>query len=205
MTSATHTGWIVLDQSLDALQSVTSRVTAAQWTLPTPCREWTARQVLEHAAGDQLAWAATVGRASQPSYNPFAPSGHEDGSAADLLTEAVSAATVAWSELPSDVSSRPESVPTPLPQGALAPEIAAAACALDAAVHAWDIAMATGQPSPLSDELAGGLRAAAEATVEPLRQYGMYAAIVDGPASDGAAASLLRYLGRDPRWSAPTD
>src|SRR4051794_26568519 len=27
MTSATHTGWIVLDQSLDALQSVTSRVT----------------------------------------------------------------------------------------------------------------------------------------------------------------------------------
>ncbi|MGI5151672.1 hypothetical protein ACQEVC_35830 [Plantactinospora sp. CA-294935] len=32
--------------------------------------------------------------------------------------------------------------------------LAAAACALDAAVHAWDIAVVTGQPTPLTVALA---------------------------------------------------
>jgi hypothetical protein len=39
---------------------------------------------------------------------------------------------------------------------------AAGACTLDAAVHAWDIAVATGQPSPLPDELAEALLAVAK-------------------------------------------
>jgi hypothetical protein len=53
-------------------------------------------------------------------------------------------------------------VPSPLPIGPLSAEVAAGACALDAAVHAWDIAVATGQPSPLPDELAEALLAVAK-------------------------------------------
>ena len=66
-------------------------------------------------------------------------------------------------------------MPTPLPQGALPVWLAAGACALDAGVHAWDIAVATGQPSPLTPNLAGPLMVAARAIVEPLRAYGAYA------------------------------
>ncbi|WP_433601491.1 hypothetical protein ACQPXH_07000 [Nocardia sp. CA-135953] len=33
----------------------------------------------------------------------------------------------------------------------------------------------------------------------PLRQWGAYAAIVDGAADDTAVAELLRYLGGDPQ------
>jgi hypothetical protein len=48
-----------------------------------------------------------------------------------------------------------EAAPTPFPPVPQLPaQLAAAACALDAAVHAWDIAVATGQPSPLTAELA---------------------------------------------------
>jgi hypothetical protein len=80
--------------------------------------------------------------------------------------------------------------------------VAAAACGIDAAVHAWDIARAAGRPSPLPDGLAARLRPAAEAIVEPLRSYGVYGPVVAGPDDDGAAAALLRYLGRDPSWTA---
>jgi hypothetical protein len=40
----------------------------------------------------------------------------------------------------------------------------------------------------------------ARAIVGPLRQYGAYAAALSGEGA-GAAAELLRYLGRDPHWA----
>ena len=196
MTTATTT-WSTLDQALDALHTAVAGVPADAWGRPTPCREWTVRQVVEHAAGDQHAWAATVGEAAGPSYNPFAPSGSEAGSAAELVTAAVRAANGAWPAVHPDA----QEAPTPLPQGAFPPAIAAAACALDAAVHAWDVAVATGQPSPLTDELATELLPAATAIAEPLRAYGVFAAVVPSAADDTPAATLLRFLGRDPHWA----
>src|SRR5262249_12317802 len=96
-------------------------------------------------------------------------------------------------------------VPVPLPQGRLPAWLAVGACALDAAVHSWDIAVATGQPSPLDDALATDLLPVAREIVEPLRGFAYAAAL--GPAADADAATpraadeLLRYLGRDPAWS----
>lgn len=155
-------------------------------------------QVLQHAVGDQLAWAAALGVGSGPSENPFTPSGKLDGSAANLVEPAFAVAEQAWS----GVSAADESVPTPLPQGSFPPDIAAAACALDAAVHAWDIAMGLGRPSPLTTDLATGLLPAARAVVEPLRQYGAYAQPLSARPDDDGVGELLRFLGRDPNWSA---
>ena len=193
----TATSWMVLDQALDALELAVAGVTADAWSRPTPCSEWSVRQVVEHAAGDQHAWAAAVGAAHGPAYDPFAPSGEETGIAGDLIAAAITAANTAWTAVRPDA----ERTSTPLPQGAFAPGVAAAACAVDAAVHAWDVAVATGQPSPLSDSLAVELLPAAEAIAEPLRAYGVFAAVVPAAADDTAAATLLRFLGRDPHWS----
>ena len=79
--------------------------------------------------------------------------------------------------------------------------MAAAACALDAAVHAWDIAAALGQPGFLPDELAAQLLPA-RTIIEPLRQEdaGAYAAALAPQPGGGVTAELLRYLGRDPPW-----
>ncbi|WP_067467656.1 TIGR03086 family metal-binding protein [Nocardia amamiensis] len=197
----------VLADAYRALETVVAGVRADQWQLPTPCSEWTVTQVIQHAAGDQLAYAKFLGIGDGPADNPFAPSGAIDGSASNLVREAIEQTSAAWAT----VDDATETVPTPLPHGALATPVAAVMCALDAAVHAWDIAIATGQPSPLTDELASHLLTAARAIhpapgsgeaaeiVEPLRQWGAYAAIVDGQADDTAVAELLRYLGRDPR------
>ena len=75
------------------------------------------------------------------------------------------------------------------------------AAALDMAVHAWDIAVATGQPSPLPAGLAKELMPVATAIVEPLRAYGAYAAALALEPADDDAAALLRYLGRHPAWT----
>ncbi|MFE7799818.1 TIGR03086 family metal-binding protein [Nocardia sp. NPDC057440] len=197
----------VLSTSYTALENAVAGIGDEQWQLPTPCSEWNVTQVIQHAAGDQLAFAQALGVGVGPAYNPFDPSGTIDGSAAALVREAIEQTAAAWATVADDT----EAVPTPLPHGALATPVAAVMCALDAAVHAWDIAIATGRPSPLTDELAGYLLTAARTAhpapgsgveaeiVEPLRQWGAYAAVVDGDAGDTAVAELLRYLGREPR------
>jgi len=185
----------VITESLGLLAAATAMISDANRKVATPCAEWTLTQVLQHAAGDQLAWAAALGEGSGPVEDPFAPSGQLDGRASDLLEPALATARAAWARIGSD-----DAVPTPLPQGQLPAPVAAAACGLDAAVHAWDIAAALGQPGFLPDELAAELLVA-RPIIEPLRQYGAYAAALPPQPGDGAAAELLRYLGRDPLWS----
>ncbi len=188
----------VLTSSLDQLRRVAAGVPADQLDAPTPCSQWTVAQVLLHAAGDQHAWASTVGAGSPPGYDPFAPPRQPGGDIGQLITDAIDAAMTAWAS----VDPAAETVPTPLPPvPAMTPVLAAAACALDAAIHAWDVAVATGQPSPLTGPLATQLDAAAHITAEPLRGFA-YAAALPAQPGDDPAAALLRYLGRDPAWSA---
>jgi uncharacterized protein (TIGR03086 family) len=186
----------VITESLDLLSAAAAMISDANQKAPTPCTEWTVTQVLQHAAGDQLAWAAALGVGRGPSEDPFAPTGQLGGGVRDLLDPALDTARSAWARVSPDDGA----VPTPLPQGQLPAPVAAAACALDAAVHAWDIAAALGRPGFLPDELAAQLLTA-QAIIEPLRQYGAYAAALPPQPGDGPAAELLRYLGRDPRWS----
>ena len=188
----------VLTGALNLLDRVAARVPPDQLDAPTPCPQWTVTQVLLHAAGDQHAWASTVGPGSPPGYDPFAPPRQPNGNIRQLITDAIDAATTAWA----GVDPAAQTVPTPLPPTpTMAPELAAAVCALDAAIHAWDVAVATGQPSPLTGRLASQLHPAARATAEPLLGFA-YAAALPAQPGDDPAAALLRYLGRDPRWTA---
>jgi uncharacterized protein (TIGR03086 family) len=190
--------WSVITESLDLLRAAAAAGDSDR-AAPTPCGQWTVAQVLQHAAGDQLAWAAALGAGTGPASDPFAPSGLIEGPVGDLVEPAAATARTAWATVRSD----DDAVPTPLPQGPLPAPVAAGACALDAAVHAWDIAAALGRPGFLPAALAERLLPAAQAVVEPLRQYGAYAAALPPQPGDDPADQLLRYLGRDPHWKAP--
>lgn len=188
----------VLATSYRALENSVAGVRDDQWDAATPCADWTVTQVIQHAAGDQLAYAMMLGVGAGPAYDPFSPSGAVEGTAANLVKEAVEQTAAAWATVSDDTAA----VPTPLPHGELPTPVAAVMCALDAAVHAWDIAIATGQASPLDDELAGHLLSAARGVVEPLRQWGAYAPVVEAsgePSATPVADELLRHLGRVPR------
>ncbi|SNS29179.1 TIGR03086 family metal-binding protein [Actinomadura mexicana] len=197
MNETTTSGWTILDTAHKALRDAVRGLSEQDLRRPTPCTDWNVAQVVQHAAGDQLAFAASITGQAGPDYNPFAPSGTLDGSPMDLLDPSVSACAAAWATVDPGAAE----VPVPVPPGSLKPETGAGAAALDAAVHAWDIAVATGRPSPLTPDLARPLLDVARQIVEPLRQYGAYAAAIEHTGGDDVAA-LLRYLGRDPGWTA---
>ncbi|MEV6622688.1 TIGR03086 family metal-binding protein [Amycolatopsis sp. NPDC051106] len=186
--------WPLLASAHQALRSAVAGVT--DWSAPTPCSEWNVTQVLQHAGGDQQGYAAFITGEPGPDFNPFAPSG-ELADVPGFLEPKLAAAAAAFAK----VSPGTEAVPTPLPQGALPAEVAVGAAALDAAVHAWDIAIATGQESPLTQEVAEALLPVAKQLAEPLRGFA-YAPALEGQADDDAVSALLRYLGRDPKWTA---
>ena len=195
MTIATP--FTVLDQSHQAMRAVVAAVSDDGWARSTPCEQWNVAQVLRHAAGDQLAYVAAITGSGGPADNPFEPSPASLDGPQDYLEAVLQTAAAAWST----VAAGTPDLPTPLPQGAMGADDAAAAAALDSAVHAWDIAVATGQPSPLPADLAAQLMPVATAIVEPLRAYGVYAAALAPEPGDDAAATLLRYLGRHPGWT----
>ncbi|MFF7258709.1 TIGR03086 family metal-binding protein [Streptomyces sp. NPDC008159] len=195
----TSSGWDVLDASHKALRTAVRAVPADGWHLPTPCAEWTVTQVFQHAVGDQIGYAAALTGEPGPDFDPFAPSGDLEGvDPAAYLEDALARAAKAWAGVDRDAAE----VSVPVPPHKLSPWSGSAACGLDAAVHAWDIAQATGGPSPLTPELARPLLKVAKEIVEPLRPYGAYAAAMPPGEGDDDMTTLLRYLGRDPRWSA---
>jgi uncharacterized protein (TIGR03086 family) len=180
----------------EALRATVGAVPPDRWDDATPCDQWNVTQVLQHAAGDQLAYVAAITGGPGPAENPFTPSGRLDGAPLALLAPALAASALAWSTVKDD----DPRVPTPLPQGAMPAWLAGGACALDAAVHAWDIGVATGQDSPLSPDIARPLLTAAGELVEPLRGFA-YTQALAAQAVDDDVARLLRYLGRRPDWT----
>ena len=181
-----------------ALRSTVAGVAPERWPAPTPCQLWNATQVLQHAAGDQLAYAAMLTGQPGPRFNPFAPSGELDEAPGAFLEPFLQASAAAWAAVGDDATD----VSTPLPIGPLLLWLGLGACALDAAVHAWDLAVATGQPSPLTPADASLLQAVADRVVEPLRGFA-YAPALPAAGSEDAVAALLRYLGRQPDWRSP--
>lgn len=189
--------WDLLTEAHQALRTAVMGIPADGWDLPTPAEAWNVTQVLQHAAGDQLAYASALTEGPKPTEDPFSPSGELRGTPAEVLEPALAATVAAFGT----VDSPDTEVAVPLPPFKLPAGVAVAAAALDAAVHAWDIAAATGQLSPLSPGLALALRPAADALVEPLRGFAFGPAIE--PAIDAdEAESLLNFLGRKADWKA---
>ncbi|MGC9667570.1 TIGR03086 family metal-binding protein [Planosporangium sp. 12N6] len=184
----------LLDASHEALRTVTVGLTEADKDKSTPCEKWTVTQVLQHATGDQIGYAAAITGGPWPSDDPFLPSGRLDGDPVAFVESGISASAAAYAQIADD----DPSVATPLPQGAMPAWQAAGACALDAAIHAWDIAVATGQRSPLTADMARGLMEVAITIVEPLRGFA-YGPNLPAAPGDRDIETLLRYLGRDPR------
>uniref|UniRef100_A0AAU3IAB6 TIGR03086 family metal-binding protein n=1 Tax=Streptomyces sp. NBC_01393 TaxID=2903851 RepID=A0AAU3IAB6_9ACTN len=186
----------LLTLSHDRLRAVVAGVPRSAWSAPTPCGEWTVAQVLNHARLDQQAYGAAVTGTGWPEEDAFHPQGALEAD----VTAALDKVLVGVADIYAGLSPDAEEVATPL--GPLPFRVAAAAAAMDAGVHAWDIAVATGQASPLDDALAGGIRLAADRLADHLRDaFGVFAAAREVPAEAGRAEALLAFLGRDPHWT----
>ncbi|MEW1647349.1 TIGR03086 family metal-binding protein [Streptomyces sp. NPDC091219] len=190
-----HQGIEVLLRSHAYLREVVAAVPGTAWAAPTPCSEWTVRQVLNHARIDQQAYGLVL-TGGRPDADPFHPEDALDGDPVAALDEVLTMVADAYAHLPADAAQ----VPTPL--GPMPLASAAATAAMDAAVHAWDIALATGQNRPLGTGLAAGIRPVADRLVDQLRDaFHVFAPARETKETYGEAESLLAFLGRDPHWT----
>lgn len=151
-------GWDVLGTSHEALRTAVRAVPADSWHLPTPCKGWSVAQIFQHAVGDQIGYAAAMTGDPSPGFNPFEPSGEmEEADPKAFLEDALTHVAKAWQTgTPPRCPCRCR--PTSCPLGP----------ARRRAGYAWDIAVATDRPSPLTPEPAPLLKIARE-IAEPLR------------------------------------
>jgi uncharacterized protein (TIGR03086 family) len=155
------------------------------WSAPTPCTEWTARDVVEHVIGfhDFLLLRPLGVRAHRPREDPAARwDATADALFAALATEGALDRAI---ELPGGGTSTPRTM-----IGALT---------TDVLVHSWDLARAARLPAALDEELCARGHAALRAS-QFRRDPAMFGPEV--PVGDNASAAdrLMAFYGRDPAW-----
>ncbi len=128
-------------QALTRAQGATDELIAAvrdeQWSAPTPCTEWTVRDVINHLVTGHLTFVALLGEHAPPDR-------HADQLGADPLDafRAAGAALAAAFTQPG-VFDRVYQAPMGAAPGAVLVQVRIG----ELLVHGWDVARATGQPA----------------------------------------------------------
>ena len=193
-------------RALAAAGEAVARVTAAQLDNPTPCRDWTLRELLSHMLGHNHGFAAAA-------RGETVPAAVWDGSPAvddpyPAYAESAQAASDAFAA-PGALDRQIE-----LPGlGAFPLRIAIGFHFVDYLIHGWDVARSIGAtsgpgggPGYADSELtATALKFASRwPDVPQMRGPGApFGPKVDVPASAPPFDRLLGLLGRPPDWTAP--
>jgi uncharacterized protein (TIGR03086 family) len=149
---------------------------------PTPCRDWTVGQLIDHL----LEWGpglVAAGRKGDP-----VPGGDLEAVYDDLVA--------AWSDPAAWQGTTrvggPQDLPAPMIGGMVLAEVV---------VHGWDLARATGQDVDWDAGLLAVVHREIAATADMGRDMGVYGPAV--PVSgDSHLARALGLTGRDPGWTA---
>lgn len=181
---------------VDGVQPIVERIGDRDWDRPTPCSEWTVRDLLNHLVGGQRRLAA-MARGEEPPPRGFDALGADPKAAFRQATAEVEALAAT----PGLIERR---VSTPL--GEQPASFVVQMQGSELMVHGWDLARSIGASSEgLPADLAErALRALRERlATAPRPEGGPFAAeqavAPDAPAGDRLAA----FLGRPADWTAP--
>ncbi|MGW7758122.1 TIGR03086 family metal-binding protein [Streptomyces violaceusniger] len=180
----------------EALDLFTERVHAIrpnQWDDPTPCAEWTVRDLVNHLAVEQMWVPALVREGASVADQSNALEGDLLGDDPVATWDVVVAAARDAFREPGALDRMVE-----LSYGESPATHYCAQMTADAAVHAWDLSRAIGAeeriPKPLVDF---SVREVAPYAAD-LEESGLFAAPVEPPSGADAQARLLALLGREP-------
>lgn len=180
-------------RALDGFRERVRGVSDDQWDEPTPCTEWSVRDLVNHIASELL-WSAELGRGRTMTEVGDRFEGDVLGDDPEgALERAADASIEAFrGEHASEVDTT---------QGRLPVENYLGQMFVDALVHSWDLAVATGQDTTLDPELcavAYEQSSAVREMIDGAREAGIFGAEV--PVADDAddQAKLLGLFGRDP-------
>ena len=177
----------LLDRAYAETIDVAAKLTPEDLDRPTPCTEWTVRDLLNH-----FLWTAT--RLSEATVGKSGPAAGEDlvGNDAPLaVASRLRAAQELWH--------RPGAldVMCSLPIGELPGSMAATISLVDTYTHRWDLARAVGGDTELDPELAEACLTFTQAFVtDALRAQVGFHPPVEPPAGATAGQRLVSFLGR---------
>jgi uncharacterized protein (TIGR03086 family) len=192
----------VLVRAIGQAGDAVAGVKPDQAELPTPCRSWNVRQLVEHlihdmeqfiktASGGKADWSAPAASSSSSAAEAAESWVQAYQSRADALTAAWGAAELTGTtELPG-LGEVPARTPVDMQVAELA-------------VHAWDLATATGQSIDLDPEVAEVGLAMMRANLAPQfrgteAEGKSFGPEVDPGPDAGPYERLVAFAGRDPR------
>jgi uncharacterized protein (TIGR03086 family) len=188
-----------LSAALDGGARLVDGVTGAQWDLPTPCTDWTVRQLLNHVVGGNRLFARVFRGEPLPPLSELGRRAAEDQLGDDAAAAYRSSGDDVLDALGSPgVLERTFTVPF----GTLPAPALVRLRTVETLVHGWDLARATGQEAPFPDDLAehelGFSRELLGRIPEGRHPFAPTRSMPDdAPALD----RLVALLGRDPSWT----
>ncbi|WP_034267990.1 TIGR03086 family metal-binding protein [Haloechinothrix halophila] len=179
--------------SMDRFDRLVRRI-GDRWDAPTPCTEWSVRDLLNHLVSEQL-WAPWL----------------LDGATLDDVGDRFDGNVLGIDPVTAWADSSAAARAAFRKPGALDGDVYVSVGMIDAveygwqmttdlAVHGWDLAMAIGEPQPITDELANELIARFEPYVDALQGHGIFEPPVRVGDDAAPADRLVALLGRDPAW-----
>jgi uncharacterized protein (TIGR03086 family) len=180
-----------LERCYAQLSGVATTVTSDLLSASTPCEGWSVQQALNHTLG--AGWMFTkVNEGEQVS--PPSPDGPDlvGANPAAAVRELAQANAASWRAAGLD-GERTYPFGTFPAQGGLMINIG------EVAIHAWDVAQATGAPVSVDSDVATMLLAFYEQMpMDQFRAGGAFGAEVQVAADDTPATRILAFLGRQP-------
>ena len=182
-----------LAEALEGTGRLVTGVRPEQWSQPTPCTEWTVRQLVNHVVGGQRVFTGIL--RSEPSAGP--PANRPTG--LDVLGSDPVAAYRESADSLLSAFNEPGALQrvVRLPIGEMPGAAALHLRVTESLVHGWDLARATGQPPEFPDDLAEqALRFTRSKLADIPRRHRPFApaqpVAEDAPAIDRLAALLGR-------------
>lgn len=192
--AALHGGVGLLERAITYALGSVAAVRASDLPKPTPCPEWTLRDLLAHLddALLALAEAAEEGRVRPPSHAAAR------GDPVAGVRRHARRALGGWIRATGETRVR-------VGGAELTAALLAGTGALEVAVHGWDVARACGQDRPIPPALAEELLELAPLFVTEADRPGRFAPAVPVPPLSGPGERLVAFLGRSPalEWPAP--
>ena len=160
-----------------------------QWALPTPCGDWSVRELVNHIVAGNL-WAAELANGRTI-----------DDVGSDLDGDVLGGDPVAAYDASADAAASAFEAPGALDApcavsyGPVPGSMYAGHRLVDVLIHGWDVAAATGQPRDLDPALVDGCWEVVRPQLALLQSSGAFGEEVAN-VDDGPQANLLAALGR---------
>jgi uncharacterized protein (TIGR03086 family) len=185
-----------LAAALDGTGQLVRAVTPEQWQLPTPCPDWTVRQLVSHLVGGNRLFTRVLNGQPLPPLDQLGRRGGED----QLGDDPVAAHDTSADELLQALRAPGVLAAThTVPVGTLPGPAVVHLRTVETLVHGWDLARAIGRAAPFPDDLAEPELAFSRDLLDRLPE-GRQPFAPSLAAADGAPAidRLAALLGRRP-------